>query len=244
VRAPTIKPSIGIGLYAGISIIGFSYLTEKKVTPPFIGGLLLALLTSIALHINISLSEKFENEQHSYCSLFWTTTFVIALAMGTTTCWVLKILSWHNCFGVALIAGICGFSHLSSHDFSATKRKLLNTEIRHREAYIEWLKLEHSSAQTTFQLISAMVGLILTGGVVAYYTSVGSFWNPEMIYTFIAIAWVIVGLWFGIWGLLLDKMNLVRDELNRLAQVEPNHDTNENDKNQTGHNRSLVAPKS
>lgn len=213
------KVSLGIGLYGAISTALFSFLDEESFTVSFFISILLAILTGVLLYINISLSEKFENEEHSYCGYFWTITFVLGVTMGILTCWVIQAIYWHMCLAFTLWAALYAFSHTTSHEINLTKDLLINAEVKEPEIYAEWLKLEHGCAQTTFQVLISMIGLIVTGGVVGYFLYQGSFWSPGMQDTVIIAVWGLIGVWFGILGPLQYKMYLLRNKVRSLSSA-------------------------
>lgn len=218
------KASLVIGLYGGISTALFSFIEEKNFTAPFLISIPLAILAGVLLYINISLSEEYENKararkKHSYCDYFWTMSFVIGEAMGIFTCWVIQAMSWNMCVGVTLWAGIYGFSHGFSHDINLTRDLLTNAKVKKPEIYVEWLKLEHNNAQTSFQLYISLLGLVVTGGIVGYFLYQGSFWSPGMQSTLVITIWGILGMWFGILGPIQYKMYLLRKKIRELASA-------------------------
>lgn len=202
----TIKAPLGIGIYAGISTVLFSFIKEKDLTANFVAGIVLAFATGILLYINVSFSEKHEElalkkNDHHYCPYFWTMTFILGTGMGLLTCWILNALHWWNlCLAFTIWAGIYAFSHVLSHETNVLEHHLKNINVKPNkdDIFIDWLKLDHNFSQNVFQILISIIGLIVTGGIVGYFLYKGDFWSPGMQSTVFATIWGIIGLWFGV----------------------------------------------
>ena len=203
----------------------FSFIKEKDFTISFVGSIVLALVTSILLYINISFSEKHENhafeiDDHHFCPYFWTMTFVLGSGMGLLTCWVLQALHWWNlCLGFIIWAGIYTFTHVTSHDTNLIEKTLEHTKVKEGKdaIFVEWLKLDHNCSQTAFQILLSSVGLFVFGGIAAYFIYQGRVWSSGMTDTVILSLWAVIGMWFGILGLLQKRMFLLRDKIRTLS---------------------------
>jgi len=220
------RAALGVGVYGSATIALLSFIAEKGFTDHFFMSVPLAILTGALLFINVFASERFEKryvsdqDNHSWCPYFWTMSFIIGALMGLATCWIIQAFSWNMCVAVILFAGIYGFSHTTSHGANLNKKLLENAKpsnIKHKEIYAEWLKLEHDANEKAFRNLVSVITLLVTGGIIGYFLYVGDFWSPGMQHTVVITVWAIVGVWFGVLAPIQQNMYELREKLRRLG---------------------------
>jgi len=219
------RAALGVGVYGSTTIALLSFIAEKDFTDHFFMSVPLAILTGALLFINIFASERFEKryvsdqDNHSCCPYFWTMSFIIGVLMGLATCWIIQAFSWIMCVAVVLFAGIYGFSHTISHGANLNKQLLENakpSDIKHKEIYVEWLKLEHDTNERAFRNLVSAITLLVTG-TIGYFLYVGDFWSLGMQQTLVVAVWAIVGAWFGVLAPIQQNMYGLREKVRRLG---------------------------
>lgn len=212
------KAGFLIGVYVGISMVLFTFLAAEGFTSRFFIGAIVVSLEVFVLYLNVQVGEHYGTKNRHCYPYFWTMTFALGSVFGLLSCFIVEA-KWNIYLGAVTWAAIGAFAHLINDEFRMDKKMIgvKNLSYERQRLYVEWLKVEHDCAQNQFQVFISLLGLVVVGGIAAYFISQNSVWSPGMYKSVLVVVWGVIGLWFGILSPLQSKMHTFRDEMRRIV---------------------------